>query len=155
MKAVPPVNPFTEVPASSLATIAAAVTGIVTYAKSQLLGFNIWQIWYLIVYVPAGVPIGTDTTPVDVLRVGTNPPPIGVAGLITVIVTRARLANGVPFKVSGPLPLVDNTLPRFVFPTKPLVEGIVSSWATIGAALTGIVTTAVSQLFGFKTSQIW
>ena len=108
----------------------------------------------MIVYVPAGVPTGTDTTPVVVLRVGTNPPLIGVAGVVTVIVTRARFANGVPFKVSGPFPLLGNTFPRLAFPTIPIVEGIVSSLATIVAAETGTVTTAVSQLVGFKISQI-
>ena len=45
MKAVPPVNPFTEVPASSLATIAVAPTGTVTIAVSQLFGFKTSQIW--------------------------------------------------------------------------------------------------------------
>ena len=78
----------------------------------------------------------------------------GVAGVTTVIVINERFNNGVPFKVSAPAPLLGNTLPKLVLPVKPLVEGNKSFCATIGAAVTGIVTTAVSQLVGFKTSQI-
>ena len=44
MKAVPPVYPFTEVPASSLATIAVTPTGTVTIAVSQLPEFSISHI---------------------------------------------------------------------------------------------------------------
>ena len=41
VKAVPPVNPFTEVPLSLTASIVGAPTGTVTIAVSQLVGFNI------------------------------------------------------------------------------------------------------------------
>ena len=41
MKAVPPVNPFTEVPASFTASIDGAPTGTVTIAVSQLFGLVI------------------------------------------------------------------------------------------------------------------
>ena len=61
MKAVPPVNPFTAVPASSTASIAAAATVTVTVALSQLVGLSISQILYTKEYEPAGVPAATIT----------------------------------------------------------------------------------------------
>ena len=52
-------------------------------AVSQLVArFKFSQIWYVIVYVPAGVPAGTDTTPVVVFKVGTKAP--GEAGVAAV-----------------------------------------------------------------------
>ena len=127
-------------------------------AVSQLVArFKFSQIWYVIVYVPAGVPAGTDTTPVVVFKVGTKAPgEAGVAGVTTVIVISERFNNGLPFKVSGPEPLSGSTFPTEGLPVAPLVEGNKSFCATIGATPTGIVMIAVSQLVArFKFSQIW
>ena len=70
------------------ATIAGVVTIIVTVAGSQFAsGFNFSHKLYTIVYVPAGVPAGTETCPVNGSKIGTGFPFIGVAGVVTVIVT--------------------------------------------------------------------
>ena len=45
VKEVPPTKPFTMLPSSSFATIVAAVTGTVTTAGSQFVGFRFSQIW--------------------------------------------------------------------------------------------------------------
>ena len=110
--------------------------------------FKFSQIWYVIKYVPAGVPLGTEIKPVVVFKVGKTP--VVPAGVTTVIVIAVRLISGLPFKVSGPEPLAGSTLPKLAFPVAPLVEGIKSFCATIAAAVTGTVTIAVSQFKGFN-----
>ena len=129
-------------------------TGIIIVAGSQLVGFNFSQIVYTIVYVPAGVPAGTDTTPVVVFRVGTGAPPIEVATVVTAIFTLVTVAWA-PLRVSIPLPLSSKTLPIFALPIIPLEEARVSSCATIAALVTGTNTVADEQFVGFNFSQIW
>ena len=128
-------------------------TGIIIVAGSQLVGFNFSQIVYTIVYVPAGVPAGTDTTPVVVFRVGTGAPSIEVAAVVTAIFTLVTVACA-PFKVSIPLPLFARALPALAFPLVPLEAARVSSCATIAALFTGTNTVVVEQLAGFNFSQI-
>ena len=149
-----PVVPLPPAIASSWAIIAGGVTVTVTVAGSQLVGFNFSHKLYTIVYVPAGVPAGTETCPVNGSITGTGFPFIGVAGVVTVILTW-EIRAWTPFKVSEPLPLLLNTFPIFGFPVVPLPPERASFWATIAAAETETETVAVSQLVGLKTSQIW
>ena len=58
------------------------------------------------------------------------------------------MLTGLPFRVS-----FVNTLPALGLPSAPLAEAV-SSLAIICAAVTFTVTKALSQLVGFKTSQI-
>ena len=72
--------------------------------------------------------------------------------MITVIFT-CEIVTAILFKVSGvfaAVGLLDSTLPAFEFPLVPLIGAVVSATASIVAAVTGIVTIAVSQLVGFK-----
>ena len=117
------------------ANIAGAVTVIVTVAGSQfVVGFTFSHKLYSIVYVPAGVPIGTETWPVAVSIDGTAPPPIEVAGVVTVMFTWVITA-GEPFKVSAPLPLLFKIFPALGFPVVPLPPLSASFWAMIAGHL--------------------
>ena len=55
-------------------------------------------------YVPAGVPAGTDTSPVVGSMNGTRAPALsGVAGVVivpTIVLTKAGVVRDVPFNVS-------------------------------------------------------
>ena len=92
--------------------------------------------------------------PVVTSITGTNPPFIGVAGVVTVKFTWF-IATGLPFKVSAPFPLFDRTFPALVFPFKPFPPAIISSWAMITDLVTVTVTIAVSQFVKLPTSHIW
>ena len=100
------------------------------------------------VYVPAGVPAGTETLPVVGFSVGTGAPPIDVAGVVTVVFTFAG-TTATPFNMSLASALTTDGLP-----VAPFTFAGVSLVATIGAALTTIVAVAVEQLSGFRFSQI-
>ena len=75
-----------------------------------------------------------------------------IPGLVeeTKVVVTCEGTTATPFKVS-----LTNTFVNAVPPVYPFVGAPASSLATIGAAVTGTVTVAVSQLLGFNTSQIW
>ena len=85
---------------------------------------------YAIVYVPAGVPAGTETCPVAVSIDGTGAPPIEVAGVVTVILTWVIVA-WTPFKVSAPLSLLFKIFPIFGLLVVPSPPAKASSWAII------------------------
>ena len=91
--------------------------------------------------MPEAVPAGTVTVPLVLVR-----KPDGT--LSQVSVTELVLGLPLPFKLS-----FVNTL-GVVPPVSPLVTVWVSSFATIGALPTLIVSVAVSQLLGFNFSQI-
>ncbi len=91
--------------------------------------------------MPAGVPGATITS------VPTKVTP-GLVDETKVVVTNAGSTN-IPFNVS-----LAKTLVNDVPPTYPFTDSPASFTASIEAALTVTVTTAVSQLVGFKISQI-
>ena len=70
------------------------------------------------VYVPAGVPAGTATTPVAGFSAGTGPPPIDVAGVLTASVALpvAPTVAGEPLTVS-----LLRALPAVGLPVAPLM----------------------------------
>ena len=87
--------------------------------------------------MPAGVPGATITfVPAKV-----------IPGLVeeTKVVATCEAKTGLPFKVS-----LINTLVNEVPPTNPFIALPASLTASIEAAFTGTVTTAVSQFVGFK-----
>ena len=91
--------------------------------------------------MPEAVPAGTVTVPLVLVR-----KPDGTFSQVSV--TELVLGLPLPFKLS-----FVNTL-GVVPPVSPLVIVWVSSFATIGALPTLIVSVAVSQLLGFNFSQI-
>ena len=102
------------------------------------------------VYVPDLVPAGTVTIPVFTSKVGVLPPPIGVAGVTTVMVTLpVGPAVGVlPHKLS----LVRILPAVWVVTPLPTVK---VSLATVRVAAPTVTTTVrvPVQLVGFNTSQ--
>ena len=82
-----------------------------------------------------------------IVPLGFKVKPVGVA-VFQVSVTELILGFGMPLSLS-----LVNTL-GVVPPVSPLVIVWVSSFATIGALPTLIVSVAVSQLLGFNFSQI-
>ena len=125
-----PVVPFPPEMVSFTALITGAGHVIVTIAVSQFVGAAFSQIWYVMVYVPAGVPAGTEICPVAGLTLGTGPPLIEAAGVTTVRFTWL-IVTATPPNVSGPLPFEVNTLPTFVFPVVPLIDPMLSLIASI------------------------
>ena len=101
---------------SLLATIGVANTVTVTvFVVSQFVGLSVSHIVYGMVYVPAGVPAGTFTLPVLVVKIGIivgNAPPlyVMVPGPFDKVVV--PVVAGTPFKVS-----LLNTLPAVALPT--------------------------------------
>ena len=91
--------------------------------------------------MPEAVPAGTVMVPLVLVR-----KPDGTFSQVSV--TELVLGLPLPFKLS-----FVNTL-GVVPPVSPLVTVWVSSFATIGALPTLIVSVAVSQLLGFNFSQI-
>ena len=140
---VPPARPFTGPAASLTASSAVAPTVMVAVAVLQLVGFRISQISYVTVYVPDGVPGATLTSPVAGFSVT-----FGLVVLTCVSVTVASVA-GSPLSVS-----LTRTFGTATPPAAPLATVPVSFTASITAAPTVTVTVAVSQLVGFRTSQI-
>ena len=95
------------------------------------------------VYGPAGVPAGTDTTPSAGFILGTGLPACkGVAGVLTTTVAFTVVA-GKPLIVS---PV--KALPAFGFPVAPFTPTIVSLVATIGVGSTVTVIVASLQFDG-------
>ena len=97
------------------------------------------------VYVAAGVPAGTVSVPLALIATPVSPPVAVIKGVT------AAGAKAAPFSVS-----FVNTV-TVVPPACPLTGKAEksSSLATIVAALTTTVTSAVSQFAGVATSQIW
>ena len=109
----------------------------------QFVGLSCSQIWYVTVYVPAGVPGATTTSPVAGFSVT-----FGFVVAVCVSTTVASVA-GAPFSVSFTSTFGTATPPAAPFATVPL-----SGFATIAAAPTVTVTWATSQFDGFRISQI-
>ena len=100
-------------------------------------------------YVPAGVPAGTEIRPVAGFSVGTGAPGLaGVAGVNTDTSTFAKV-TGAPFSVSP-----SSTFSTSAAPVAPFTPATLSGSATIGAATTVTEIVAVWQFVGFAVSQI-
>src|ERR1035437_9090894 len=100
------------------------------------------------VYIPAGVPAATLTIPVAGSRTGTEPLPIGVAGVIMLTFTSAS-TTATPFNLS-----LSNALIALVVPVLPLIPVTTSAVAKITAASTVTEMVAVLQLLVFSFSQM-
>ena len=91
---------------------------------------------------------GTETRPVATFSAGTGSPGLtGTAGVTTDIVTLASAA-GAPLSTSP-----GRTSSTSAAPVRPLTPVTESASAVILPALTVMMTSAVSQLAGFSTSQ--
>jgi hypothetical protein len=99
-------------------------------------------------YVPAGVPGATVTRPVVGLSVGTGPPLIATAGVVTVTVVVSAVTATL-FRMS----LVNTPIP-VTPPVEPLMLGKVSGANVKLPAKTLTVTVVETQLVGFSRSQI-
>ena len=95
----------------------------------------------MIVYVPAGVPAGTSTSPVVGLSVGTGSPGLfGVAGVTTLKVALLVVA-GAPFSVSP-----SNAFVTAVAPVAPLIPAALSFVATITAKIVSLSVAVLLEL---------
>ena len=137
--------PVVKVKVSGDAVIVGVATVTTAVALLQLPGFNFSQIWYTIVYVPAGVLLGTVILPVWVSSVGVAVPgAFGVAGVTTPMVTVWVVVVAVPI---WSLSITDLVL-------VPVVKVKVSADAVIVGVATVTTAVALLQLPGFNFSQI-
>ena len=101
------------------------------------------------------MPAGTVTTPA-VLNVGTTPPLIGVAGVLTTRVVLPPEPNVAGIAAPPePKPMVSPSsvlMAGYVAPVAPMVDGMVSSSATMVGAATVTVSVAGLQFVGFNFS---
>src|ERR1035437_1822992 len=100
------------------------------------------------VYIPAGVPAAILTIPVAGSSVGTEPPLIGVAGVVTLTFTSA-ITTAAPFNLSLVSALIALVFP--VFPLIPVTASFVA-WIVAGSTVTEIL--AVLQFVGLSFSQM-
>ena len=157
-KAVPalglPLRPLLEANTSAVATMGAAPTVMVAVVVAQFVGLSFSHSLYGMVYVPAGVPGGTETMPVAGSSAGTGCPAATPAGK-TIGPLGAKIALPVAPKVGGVMPLtvsLVSTLPALVLPVAPLATVTVSGVAIIGAGSTVTVIVASLQLVGLACS---